>query len=54
MSEAVVSSARQTAGRHGPRWFTDLLLPAVLLALGIGLVLYPYTTARGIPGDLAD
>jgi hypothetical protein len=39
---------------RGSPWLTDLLATTLFLALGLGLVLRPYTTQSGIPGDLAD
>jgi hypothetical protein len=40
--------------RRGPPWVTDLFAAILVLALGVGLVLHPYATGQGMPGDFAD
>jgi hypothetical protein len=45
-----LSSAPQKGIRPG----LDLLAATLFLALGVGIVLQPYTTGRLMPGDLAD
>jgi len=56
MSETAFVSAGRTSARarHGAYWPADLLAALLFLALGIGLVLHPYTVGRALPGDLGD
>ena len=54
MSEAALSSAGQTMAPRRPPWSTDLLAAGLFLALGVGLVLHPYSTGSAMPGELAD
>ncbi len=45
---------RPVAVRRPATWRVDALAASIFLALGLGLVLLPYTTGRKMPGDLGD
>ena len=54
MSGTATSPATRSTARGGAPWRADLLASILFLALGLGLVLRPYVTGRGMPGDLGD
>lgn len=52
--DVTLPSTRQAATRRTSSWPTDLLAASAFVALGLGLVLWPYVTGRAMPGDLQD
>jgi hypothetical protein len=54
MSEAALPLRDQASAHRSVASWQDLLALLLFLLLGIGVVLYPYTTGREIPGDLGD
>jgi hypothetical protein len=54
MREAAASSAIGDETRRRLSWSADLLAAILFLALGVWVVLHPFTTGREMPGDIGD
>ncbi|HUB14725.1 MAG TPA: hypothetical protein VMB34_22435, partial [Acetobacteraceae bacterium] len=54
MTDAALLAADQMQARALSRRVVDLLAVVGFLAIGLGWVLFPYTTGQAVPGDLGD